>query len=72
MSQPDSELAEAPSVLNKQPALTVYTSLLLVAVLFMLAAFVFLVLEWKGYGFNWKPSITAQSAHHSDYVSTLG
>ncbi len=57
MSQPSYELAEAPSVLEKKPAITVYTMLSLIALLCMGAAFVFLILELKEYGFNWRSNL---------------
>ena len=59
MSQPSSELAEAPSVLDKKPAFGIYNALLLIAVICLAVAFVFLMLQWGEYGFNWKPNITA-------------
>ena len=50
MSQPDLESASAPSVLTKKPQMTVYTVMLIVALLSLMFACLFLYLEIREYG----------------------
>lgn len=51
MSQPDFESVEAaPTVIKKKPQLNVYTMMLIVALISLLLACVFLLLELNEYG----------------------
>ena len=50
MSQPDLESVSAPSVLAKKPQMTVYTVMLIVALLSLMLACLFLYLEIREYG----------------------
>lgn len=50
MSQPNLESVSAPSVLTKKPQLTIYTTLLIIALLSLLTACVFLFLELREHG----------------------
>jgi len=50
MSQPDLESASsAPSVLTKKPQLTIYTTLLVIALISLLMGSLFLLLELRAY-----------------------
>lgn len=50
MSQPDLESVSVPSVITKRPQWNVYTVMLLVALLCLLMACLFLLLEIYAYG----------------------
>ena len=50
MSQPDLESVSAPSVLRKKPQLTIYTVLLIIALIALLMGCLFLYLEIREYG----------------------
>ena len=50
MSQPNLESVSAPTVLKKQPQMTVYTVMLIIALISLILACVFLYLEIREYG----------------------
>jgi hypothetical protein len=50
MSQPDFESVSVPSVVVKKPQLTIYTVLLVIALVSLLLACLFLYLEIRAYG----------------------
>lgn len=50
MSQPNLPSASAPTVLKKQPQLTVYTVMLIVSLISLMFACLFLYLEMREYG----------------------
>lgn len=50
MSQPDLESVSVPSVIKKKPQMTIYTVLLLIALVSLLMACLFLYLEIREYG----------------------
>jgi len=50
MSQPDLESVSVPTVITKKPQLTIYTVMLILALLSLLLACLFLYLEIREYG----------------------
>ena len=50
MSQPNLESVSAPTVLKKQPQMTVYTVMLIVSLIALMLACLFLFLEIREYG----------------------
>ena len=52
MSQPSLESVSVPSIVTKKPQLTVYTMMLIVALISLLITILFLFLEWKAYEFD--------------------
>ena len=73
MSQPDLESVSAPSVLKKKPQLTVYTVMLIIALLSLMLACLFLWLEIAEYG-GWgaiKGRITGITAPILDATQTF-
>ncbi len=50
MSQPNLESVSAPTVLKKQPQMTVYTVMLIIALISLMMACLFLYLEIREYG----------------------
>ena len=50
MSQPNLESVSAPTVLKKQPQMTVYTVMLIVSLIALMLACLFLYLEIREYG----------------------
>ena len=50
MSQPDFESASVPTVITKKPQLTIYTVMLILALISLLMACLFLYLEIREYG----------------------
>lgn len=59
MSQPDLESVSVPSVISKKPRYDVYFVILVIALISLLMACLFLLLEWKSYGFDWGGKIGA-------------
>ena len=49
MSQPSLGSASPPSVITKKPQLTVYTMMLIIALISLLIAILFFFLEWQAY-----------------------
>jgi len=52
MSQPSLESVSAPSVITKKPQMTIYTVLLIIALIALLMTLLFLFLEWRAYEFD--------------------
>jgi hypothetical protein len=69
MSQPDLESVSVPSVIQKKPQLNIYTMLLVMALVALIMACVFLLIELSYYEFAWQGIQAALSpalAEHGD------
>lgn len=60
MSQPDLESVSMPSVINKKPVWNIYSVLMIIALICLLMACLFLLLEIQRYGFgSYKGALSA-------------
>ena len=62
MSQPDLNSNEPRGVLVRRPRTSIYTVLLLLALVAMAISCLLLVLEWAAYDFQWEPPVNLRSA----------
>ena len=62
MSLPDSSPDEPRGVLVRRQKHSIYTVMLLVALLAIVLSCLILVIEWSQYGFQWKPPTNLGSA----------
>lgn len=62
MSVPESSSDEPRGVLVRRPKPTIYTVLLLIAILALAIGCLVMMLEWAQYGFQWKPPTNLRSA----------
>jgi cytochrome b subunit of formate dehydrogenase len=62
VSLPESSSDEPRGVLVRRQKTTIYTVLLLIAIVALAISCLVMVLEWAQYGFQWKPPANLRSA----------
>lgn len=68
MSQPSLESVSAPSVIAKKPQMTIYTVLLIIALIALLMTLLFLFLELRAYEFDSGSQVASITAPQQEFL----